>query len=523
MSQAPSFLSEPQIVDLPLLVDDVRRGDIQVPRFQRRFVWDDERRIELLRSIRSGIPIGSLLVWRTSTRRLRCFPRIAGIVIPQPKEGRTISYLLDGHQRLTSIFGCFNASSSTSTNTTLEADDPPREVVYNVDRDDFEIDGSPGNDLRLRLSLFLDPVALRRRFRAMERASERTPEKLDELQYRAEEVLKAFERCRIPIVPLTTEDLELATKTFHRVNSQGVSMSEIDMVAALTWKDDFDLRDEIESSWAKVALPSNWRPTTEQQVLNVVKGTLNLEVAKATEERLIKGIGDDVSVVRRSVDGLGFAMKFITDQLHLDGPEIVPYQMQLTLTAAALANSGQTIVRDEEQVRRWWGLTTVWGIFAGGASHRVQAAFKHLIDAVKGKREPWPEVLFRSLEPLDLPPLDFRNARAKYFVAGYARSCNLQGLLRVRGSRALVSLFRKAPNTPGNRFLWNSEKLMELQAALAEGNLDALHAHFVDGKCIDLYRQEDHDAFIRHRTSLMNQVERDWFAGLQVADFIDGK
>lgn len=523
MSQAPSFLSEPQIVDLPLLVEDVRRGDIQVPRFQRRFVWDDERRIELLRSIRSGIPIGSLLVWRTSTRRLRCFPRIAGIAVPQAKEGRTISYLLDGHQRLTSIFGCFSASSAVSTNTALEAEDAPREVVYNVDRDDFEIDGSPGSDLRLKLSLFLDPVALRRRFRAMEKAGERPAERLDELQYRAEEVLKAFERCRIPIVPLTTEDLELATKTFHRVNSQGVSMSEIDMVAALTWKDDFDLRDEIESAWSQVALPANWKPTTEQQVLNVVKGTLNLEVAKATEERLIKGIGEDVTVVRRSVDGLVSAMHFITEQLHLEGPEIVPYQMQLTLTAAALANAGQDTVRDEEQVRRWWGLTTVWGIFAGGASHRVQAAFKHLTDAVKGKREPWPEVLFRSLEPLDLPPLDFRNARAKYFVAGYARAANCQGLLRSRGSRALVSLFRKHSNTPGNRFLWHSEKFTELQAALAAGNLDALLAHFVDEKCLDLYRQGAQEAFIHYRTSLMNQIERDWFERLHVADFVAGR
>ena len=69
MSESPSYVSQPQVTDLVKLLSDVRAGHIQVPRFQRPFVWDDDRRLELMRSLRAGIPIGSLLVWRTSQNR----------------------------------------------------------------------------------------------------------------------------------------------------------------------------------------------------------------------------------------------------------------------------------------------------------------------------------------------------------------------------------------------------------------------------------------------------------------------
>lgn len=522
MTQAPSFLTEPQVVDLARLVQDVRQGDIQVPRFQRPFVWDDQRRIELLRSIRSGIPIGSLLVWRTSTKRLRCFERIAGIPIPRPAEGRTISFLLDGHQRVTSIFGAFTQHTATGA-AQLQKDDAPTPLVYNVNADDFEIVGAPGTDLRLPLHLLLDAVSLRRSFRSMEREQVRPAEELDLLQSRAEEVLKSFERCRIPIIPLTTEDVGLATRTFHRVNSQGFPMAEIHMVAALTWKEDFDLREQIERAWAAQELVEHWKPTDDQQVLNVIKGAFNLEVAKASEEKLIRGLGTEPGVVRRAVDALASTMQFASQHLGLSGPSTVPYEMQITLTAAALVRAGLSAVRDVEQARRWWGLTTAWSTFAGGASHRVQAAFRHLIRGIAGARDPWPDVLFRSSTALDVPPLDFRNARAKYFIDGYARATGLQELLRARGSRALVSLFRRSTTTAGNRFIWRSEKIAELNHLLQDGDIEALEGHFVDQVCIEFYRANAEEEFVARRTELMNVFERNWFGCLNPLEFVTGE
>lgn len=134
MNETPSYVSQPQVIDLPKLLADVRSGHIQVPRFQRPFVWEDERRVELLRSLRAGIPIGSLLVWRTSQNRLPSFDAIAGVKIPRPTKGQTISYLLDGHQRLTTLFAAFLAprSSSKKDKSAADVDDVPASIFFDL-------------------------------------------------------------------------------------------------------------------------------------------------------------------------------------------------------------------------------------------------------------------------------------------------------------------------------------------------------------------------------------------------------
>ncbi|HEY1743867.1 MAG TPA: DUF262 domain-containing protein, partial [Granulicella sp.] len=42
---------------------DIRRGQIKIPQFQRKFVWKEEQAFELLDSIKNNYPIGSLLIW----------------------------------------------------------------------------------------------------------------------------------------------------------------------------------------------------------------------------------------------------------------------------------------------------------------------------------------------------------------------------------------------------------------------------------------------------------------------------
>ena len=47
------------------LVEDIKRGEIKIPQFQRPFVWTEEQALRLLDSISSHYPVGSLLLWKT--------------------------------------------------------------------------------------------------------------------------------------------------------------------------------------------------------------------------------------------------------------------------------------------------------------------------------------------------------------------------------------------------------------------------------------------------------------------------
>lgn len=522
MSDSPSYVSEPQVIDLLKLLADVRAGHIQVPRFQRPFVWEDERRVELLRSLRVGIPIGSLLVWRTSQNRLRCFEAIAGVVVPSPVQGQTVSYLLDGHQRLTTLFAAFTSPQTRSLHSVSDSE-APEPIYFDLDQDDFVVGNPSGAWSCLPLYLFLDAVALRQHFRNIERNGlVGSLAEIDRLQSIAESVLYAMQWCRIPIIPLSTDDVELATRTFHRVNSQGVPMNEFHMVAALTWGDNFDLRERFEDAWSNNMLPSRWQPAAEQQTLNVLKGLLGMDLSRSPGALLVRRIQEKQDMAERPVELLVRAMSLAAENL-VHTPLAIPYQMQLTLTAIALQDVPDGAPVDEEWLRRWWGLTTAWGSFASAATHRVQAALRHLRAGLLGNYEPWPSLLFHSAEPSPLPNLELRNARARYFADGYANQCGCVELFHKRGNRAIVSLIRGEGTRLGNRFIWEAERAEQLVQALDNQDHALLQSHFVDTECLEAWARRDVEAFFGAREELMNRAERAWFDGLNARAFIEGR
>jgi len=78
-------------------------GLFAVPKLQRRFVWDGRRSAQLLDSMNRGMPIGSLMVWRT-TRRHEVLLRTDATLLPPYKDHqKEIWFLIDGQQRLSSI------------------------------------------------------------------------------------------------------------------------------------------------------------------------------------------------------------------------------------------------------------------------------------------------------------------------------------------------------------------------------------------------------------------------------------
>ena len=89
-------------VSLKELLDDTESGKIQLPDFQRGWVWDDDRIRGLLASISRGFPVGAVMTLE-AVGEIRLKPRM--IEGTGGKGANAIeAYLLDGQQRLTSLF-----------------------------------------------------------------------------------------------------------------------------------------------------------------------------------------------------------------------------------------------------------------------------------------------------------------------------------------------------------------------------------------------------------------------------------
>lgn len=86
-----------------VLFSAIDEGRMKIPQFQRDFVWDKEQTAKLLDSIIKGYPIGTFIVWKTF-EELRYRKNIGNHQLPDVPKGEPALYILDGQQRITSLY-----------------------------------------------------------------------------------------------------------------------------------------------------------------------------------------------------------------------------------------------------------------------------------------------------------------------------------------------------------------------------------------------------------------------------------
>jgi uncharacterized protein with ParB-like and HNH nuclease domain len=90
-------------IDLHEVLRDCEKGKLQLPDFQRSWVWDEDRIKSLIASVSRAFPIGALMTLDTGgpvdfrPRAIEGAPQAAASVKP-------VSLLLDGQQRMTSLY-----------------------------------------------------------------------------------------------------------------------------------------------------------------------------------------------------------------------------------------------------------------------------------------------------------------------------------------------------------------------------------------------------------------------------------
>ena len=82
---------------------EIDSGQIKLPMFQREFVWDKEQSAKLIDSILKGYPIGTFIFWKTK-EALRSVKDIGNHSLPETPKGDYAQYILDGQQRITSLY-----------------------------------------------------------------------------------------------------------------------------------------------------------------------------------------------------------------------------------------------------------------------------------------------------------------------------------------------------------------------------------------------------------------------------------
>ncbi|MEV7981626.1 DUF262 domain-containing protein [Streptomyces sp. NPDC086519] len=219
------------------LIEAVSDGRVRIPAFQRGFVWDADRVAQLMDSIYKGYPFGALLFWRTRAE-LKTERDLGPFQLPPRPDDYPIDYVLDGQQRLTSIFGVFQTELHPKEKAVwsdiyfdYRVDADAQESLF-VSLDESEVDP----ERHFPLNVFFDAAKYGPAFRAL--PEEVTP-KIDDLYSR-------FKEADVPVQTFTTDDRAGVAIVFERVNRLGVELDTLQLLSAWTWSDDFDLQRRFE-------------------------------------------------------------------------------------------------------------------------------------------------------------------------------------------------------------------------------------------------------------------------------------
>src|SRR3954451_6210598 len=90
-------------IDLHKLLDECQRGVVQLPDFQRSWVWDEDRIKSLIASISRAFPVGALMTLDTGGE-VNFKPRPIEGASTEARSAKANSLLLDGQQRMTSLY-----------------------------------------------------------------------------------------------------------------------------------------------------------------------------------------------------------------------------------------------------------------------------------------------------------------------------------------------------------------------------------------------------------------------------------
>ena len=90
-------------ISLRELLDDCHEGALQLPDFQRSWVWDEDRIKSLIASISRAFPVGALMSL-DSGGSVNFKPRPVEGAPTEAKQVAPQSLLLDGQQRMTSLY-----------------------------------------------------------------------------------------------------------------------------------------------------------------------------------------------------------------------------------------------------------------------------------------------------------------------------------------------------------------------------------------------------------------------------------
>jgi hypothetical protein len=432
---------------LPEIIRQITDGKLQLPDFQRGWVWDDEHVRSLLVSVARSFPVGAVMLLETGGEvRFQVRP-VENVTFksPLPEPERLI---LDGQQRLTSLTQVLALDAPVKTfnekgkridryyyvdieaalderlDEAFIAVEADKTLKTNFGREIKRHINAAGEEIPLDFSTpekecqaFFFPCNQILNSDAWEESlQEFASEKFGQYMQFRKQVLNAFRSYQLPLIALgKTTSKEAVCLVFEKVNTGGVPLSVFELVTASFAADGFNLRDDwYGSSLRKVTgrearikaepILDSVEPTDFLQAISLLHtlerrradlkaGKTGKAVAAVSAKRvavLSLTLADYQRWAAEVEKGFLLAARFLRKECFYSSRDL-PYRTQLVPLAAVLSQLQERWLEPKihDKLSRWFWCGVLGELYGGAVETRIANDLEELISWIDaGGEEP---------------------------------------------------------------------------------------------------------------------------------------
>ena len=426
------MIISPQSLDTNLsqLLNEVESGKIQLPEFQRDWTWDDKRIRGIIASLSQGYPMGAIMRLQYGNPQIRFKYRTIEGVPPVQAEPEFL--VLDGQQRLTSIYQSVYGNASVRTKTEqkkeikrfyylsmdkcLDEKEDRYDAVFSIPEDrrvkenfdrDIVLDLSDANkeykhkmfpiNIIFRSNMLMDWIMGYYGF------YNNDDDAKDIFKKFKSEIVDTITAYKLPVITLDkTTPREAVCKVFENVNTGGVPLTVFELVTATFATREFDLRKdwlackkEIQGlgDTLRTDLLDGIDETTFLTTVTLYSSYKNKKDGKTgtvscKKKDVLALTYEDYSCNKEQVLlGYKLAKEFLLKYQYVFRMRDLPYTTQIVPLAAICAFLGKSRCNDPNTVKtltRWYWCGILGEMYGGANETRYANDIEDVLDEVNG-------------------------------------------------------------------------------------------------------------------------------------------
>lgn len=437
------------------ILRSIHEGKIQLPDFQRGWVWDDNRIKGILASVAKSFPIGAVMLLENGNESIR-FKTKAIEGAPEVNGKKPELLILDGQQRLTSLYQAIISNKIVKTRNAKgyeikrwyyidmqKALDPGtdlEEAIFSINENKI-VTENIGRDIVLDLTSrekefenLMYPVSLVDEydtwFPAFFEFWEYDKEKIKFWNEFHRTIILGFNNYSLPVIQMTKENpIEAVCQVFEKVNTGGVSLSVFELLTASFASEEFDLKEDWKA--IKIAFKP-YKVLDKTSEIDFIQAVTLFSTYRRKVDLESSGQKDNlpaVSAKRKDMLNLeltdykkyrnqllvGFikASKILVEN-HIFHSRDVPYTTQLVPMAAILSQLGNEIdnVANKNKLMRWFWCGVFGELYGSANETRYALDIVQVVDWIVNDAAEPKTIYDANFMPSRLHTLRTRNSAA---------------------------------------------------------------------------------------------------------------